>query len=89
MAAPCAPDVQSFCAEQLERRDHRDRGWRSPHAIRRAVDVYRLATRAHRVPSSRLDPYPDIVRATLDSHPRLRTTLLRQMIRARVFGSEV
>jgi transposase len=58
-------------------------------AVRRAIDVDRFATGARRIPASRLDPYKDFVRETLDRHPRLRATRLHEMLRARGFPGSV
>jgi transposase len=58
-------------------------------AVRRAIDVDRFATGARRVPASRLDPYKDFVRQTLERHPRLRATRLQEMLRARGYPGSV
>jgi transposase len=59
-------------------------------AVRRAINVDSFATGARRVPASRLDPYKDFVRETLERHPRLRATRLHEMLRGRGYpGSAV
>jgi hypothetical protein len=58
-------------------------------AVRRAIDSERFATVARRVPPSRLDPYKDFIGETLDCHPRLRSTRLLEMVRARGYAGSV
>ena len=58
-------------------------------AVRRAIDSERFATGARRVPPSRLDPYKDFIGETLDRHPRLRSTRLFEMVRARGYAGSV
>lgn len=54
-----------------------------------AIEVERFVNVAFRTRGSVLDPYRDFVRATLEQHPRLRTTRMLQMIQQRGYGGSV
>jgi len=58
--------------------------------VAHAIETERFVSSVRRVPPSQLDPYKDFVRETLKEHPRLRSTRLHEMIRARGYpGSAV
>ena len=59
--------------------------------VRAALDTARFNTRTLiRMRPSRLDPYLDFIRTTLEQYPRLRATRIHEMIAARGYeGSEV
>jgi transposase len=59
-----------------------------PDTIRRAVEVERFH-RAEQLRPSKLDPWMEFIRRTLDEHPRLRATRLHQMIRERGYAGSV
>ena len=54
-----------------------------------AIERDRFARGARPVRPSRLDPYKDFARQTLDAHPRLRATRLYEMVRARGYPGSV
>jgi transposase len=54
-----------------------------------AVEASRFATAHCRSQAMILDPYRDFVRATLEQYPRLRSTRLLEMIRARGYSGSV
>jgi transposase len=54
-----------------------------------AVEASRFATAHCRSQAMILDPYRDFVRATLEQYPRLRSTRLLEMIRARGYPGSV
>lgn len=56
--------------------------------VRHALETDRF-NRPRLMRDSKLDPYMDFIRATLDQHPRLRATRLYQMIQARGFNGSV
>jgi transposase len=51
--------------------------------VERAVGTERFASATRPVRPTLLDPYKDFIRDTLEQHPRLRSTRLGEMIRAR------
>jgi transposase len=54
-----------------------------------AVEPQRFTNVAFRPSVALLDPYKDFVRATLEQHPRLRSTRLLQMIQGRGYAGSV
>jgi len=59
-------------------------------AVRRAVEVERFVSRTSRVRPSMLDPYRELIERTLAEHPKLVSTRLFEMLRARGYqGSQV
>ncbi|GAC1678718.1 MAG: hypothetical protein NVS9B2_29890 [Steroidobacteraceae bacterium] len=59
-----------------------------PDTVRRAVEVERFH-RAQQLRPSQLDPWMDLIRRTLEEHPRLRATLLHRMIGERGYRGSV
>jgi hypothetical protein len=54
-----------------------------------AVEPERFINVAYRPAATRLDPYKDFVRRTLEQHPRLRATRLLQMVQARGYAGSI
>lgn len=59
-----------------------------PDTVRQAVESH-LFQRTSTLPPSKLDPYMDFVRQTLQQHPRLRATRIYQMIQQRGYSGSV
>jgi transposase len=57
--------------------------------VERAIEPERFVNVAFRPAATILDPYKDFVRATLEQHPRLRSTRLLEMIRQRGYTGTV
>ncbi len=59
--------------------------------VARAIETERFTNIAFRTAAAAtsLDPYKDFVRATLEQHPRLRSTRLLQMIQGRGYAGSV
>jgi IS30 family transposase len=58
--------------------------------VARAIETERFTNIAFRpTAATSLDPYKDFVRATLEQHPRLRSTRLLQMIQGRGYAGSV
>lgn len=60
-----------------------------PMTVRRAVESESFAPRSRAVRPSVLDPYKPFIKATLEQYPRLRTTRLYDMLRARGYAGSV
>lgn len=58
-------------------------------AVELAVESESFVNIAYRARASSLDPYKDFIRATLEEYPRLRSTRLLEMIRARGYQGSV
>ncbi|MEI2679842.1 MAG: hypothetical protein V9G29_19405 [Burkholderiaceae bacterium] len=58
-------------------------------AVEHAIERERFINVAYRPRASCLDAYKDFVRATLEEHPRLRSTRLLEMIRQRGYAGTV
>src|SRR5215475_14412470 len=57
--------------------------------VEHAIEPQRFVNVAYRSTASILDPYKDFVRATLETHPRLRATRLFEMIAQRGYSGSV
>jgi transposase len=57
-----------------------------PETVERAIEVERFGTHVQAARPSGLDPYKPLVLATLEKHPRLRSTRLHQMLIERGYG---
>jgi hypothetical protein len=57
--------------------------------VEHAIEPKRFVNSAYRDMASILDPYKDFVRATLESHPRLRATRVLEMIAQRGYCGSV
>ena len=54
-----------------------------------AIEPQRFVNIAHRAQATALDPYKELVRATLEQHPRLRATRLLEMLRQRGYDGTI